>query len=211
MSPLIPGFYTDEYAREVDRRDRLMGGRGLESYPDIGEVSGAAIQRWRQKWWGQPREGWQSLGPLNAWHYGSEWEEPARQAKFREALNNPAMIRREAERLFTLLRQADYSQDFDTLYSRLMRIRYTVQTRRDGWVEWMAQHFRTNPIVQAQMGDVQRQPSGRPALPYKLVLKDGTTLEGVLPYEWSPNDGKWEGVGGLDWHLQKSRMEKPVR
>jgi hypothetical protein len=203
MSPLIPGFYTDEYAREVDRRFRLMGGRGLASYPDIGEVSGTAIERWREKWWGQPRQEWQSLVPLNAWHYGSQWEELARQAKFREALKDPTVIRREAERLFTLLRQADYSQDYDTLYGTLMRIGYAVQTRRDRWVEWMAQHFRTNPIVQAELGEVQREPSGRPALPYKLVLKDRTALEGVLPYEWSPNDGKWEGVGGLDWHLQK--------
>jgi len=203
MSPLIPGFYSDEYAREIDRRFRLMDGRGLESDPEIGQVSGAAVRRWRQRWWGQPRYGWQSLGPLDAWHYGSQWEEPSRQAKFREALKDPAMIRREAERLFTLLRQTDYSQDINTLYGMFIGMGYTVQTRRDSWVEWMAQHFRTNPIVQAELGEVQRQPSGRPALPYKLVLKDGTALEGELPFEWSPNDGEWQGVGGLDWHLQK--------
>jgi hypothetical protein len=55
VSPLIPGFYTDEYAREIDRRCRLMNGRGLESNPEIGAVSGDAIRRLREAWWGQPR------------------------------------------------------------------------------------------------------------------------------------------------------------
>ncbi len=79
MSPLVPGFYTDDYAREVDRRCRLMDGRGLEQNPEIREVSGEAIRRMREKWWGQPRHEWRRLGPLDAWHYGSAWKERLRQ------------------------------------------------------------------------------------------------------------------------------------
>jgi hypothetical protein len=64
VSPLIPGFYTDEYAREIDRRTRLMHGHGLDSDPAIGEVSGEAIRRLRSTQsgsvlplrWGEPRQ-----------------------------------------------------------------------------------------------------------------------------------------------------------
>ena len=34
MSPLVPGFYTDDYAKEVDRRCRLMNGKGLAKAGD---------------------------------------------------------------------------------------------------------------------------------------------------------------------------------
>jgi hypothetical protein len=189
-SPLIPGFYTDEFAREMDRRSRLMHGHGLE---DVTQVSGEAVRREAERWWGQPLS-WQ-LGPLDAWHYGSAWREQLRSAKYREALKDPALVRQQAEKLFTFLRQAEYRQDPETLYC--------VQTDRPGWLRWMGQHFGTNPIVHVEFGEVRRQASGRPAVPYKLDLKDGTKLEGVLPFEWDPNDGKWQGVGGLDWHLQK--------
>jgi hypothetical protein len=66
MSPLVPGFYTDEYAREVDRRCRLMNGKGLS------KVDGASLVELRSSWWGQPRRTWQTLGPLNAWELGSD-------------------------------------------------------------------------------------------------------------------------------------------
>jgi hypothetical protein len=67
----------------------------------------------------------------------------------------------------------------------------------------MVQHFRTNPIVRVELGAVAHQPNGRPAVPYKLVLKDRTTLEGVLPFEWRLGREDWQGLEGLDWHLRK--------
>jgi hypothetical protein len=202
VSPLIPGFYTDEYAREIDRRLRVMGGHGLESNLEIGEVSGEAIRRLREAWWGQPRYEWRRLGPLDAWHQGSGWKEQSRAAKYREVRKDTAVIRSEAERLFDALRQADYTKDQNWhIFPSPDVGLYWVKNDRPGWTKWVFQHFRTNPIVQVKLGKVSLQPSGRPELPYKLVLKNRTTLEGVLPFEWRPNSGRWEGTGGLDWHL----------
>jgi hypothetical protein len=56
--------------------------------------------------------------------------------------------------------------------------------------------------VQVEVGAVVFQASGRPAVPYKLLLKDRTTLEGILPFEWRPESERWEGIEGLDWHLE---------
>ena len=204
-SPLIPGFYTDEYAREIDRRTRLMGGHGLESEPGIGEVSGEAIRRLREAWWGQPRYEWRRLGPLDAWHHGSGWKQRSRDAAYREIRKDTTVIRHEAELLFKALRQADYSKahNWHTFPSPNVGL-YCVQSDRDVWARWICQHFGTNPIAQVELGEVSFQANGRPAVPYKLLLKDRTRLEGVLPFEWRANAGRWEGIEGLDWHLRKS-------
>lgn len=76
MSPLIPGFYTDEYAKEMDRRFRLMNGRGLAEITDTDKPDAESYARLRARWWGQPRTEWsaRSLGPLNAWQFGSDRE-----------------------------------------------------------------------------------------------------------------------------------------
>ncbi len=202
VSPLIPGFYTDEYAREVDRRCRLMNGRGLESDPEIGAVSGDAIRRLREAWWSQPRYEWRRLGPLDAWHSGSDWQRRLREDNYRAARKDAIVIRSEAERLFDALRRADYAKDpnWHIFPSPDVGL-YWVQTDRPAWTRWVCQHFRTNPIVQVQIGKVIFEQSKRPAVPYKLVLADRTRLEGVLPFEYRPEAGRWEGITGLDWHL----------
>lgn len=204
VSPLVPGFYTDEYAREIDRRCRLTDGQGLESIPGIGEVSGEAIRRLREAWWGRPRYEWRRLGPLDAWHDGSGWKQRSRDAAYREIRKDPTVIRHEAELLFNALRQADYSKahNWHTFPSPNVGL-YWVRSDRDVWTQWVCQHFRTNPMVQMELGNVTLQPNGRPEVPYELLLKDRTHLEGVLPFEWRPEVERWEGFEGLDWHLRK--------
>ncbi len=204
VSPLIPGFYTDEYALEVDRRCRLMNGRGLEKRPEIGAVRGEAIRRLEGTWWGQPRYEWRRLGPLDAWHYGSDWKRQLRDSKYREVKKDTKVIRSEAEQLFNALRQADYTKDqnWQTFPSPDVGL-YWVENDRPGWTKWVCQHFRTNPIVKVELGAVALPPGGSPEVPYKLLLKDGAQLEGVLPFEWRPDAERWEGHRGLDWHSQR--------
>jgi hypothetical protein len=79
FSPLIPGFYTDEFAKELDRRARLMDGRSLVAAGIVQRLDGASFAAWMAKTWGRPR-GWSemALGPLDAWHYGCHWEDATR-------------------------------------------------------------------------------------------------------------------------------------
>jgi hypothetical protein len=203
VSPLIPGFYTDEYAREVDRRYRLMNGRGLDADPEIGEVSGEALRRLRAQWWGQPRREWQKLGPLDAWHFGSAWKDQARAAKQRAALEHADEIRQEAARLFEAIRHADYTKPQAWRTFPSPDVEYWVHRDAPGWTRWVCAHFRTNPIAQVDLGEVKLEANGRPAVPYRLRLEDRTVLEGVLPFEWRANSGRWEGLEGLDWHRQE--------
>ena len=67
---------------------------------------------------------------------------------------------------------------------------------------WICQHFRTNPIVAVDLGGITMNTNGLPALAYKVTLKNGGKLEGVLPMNYNPRSERWYGVEGLDWHLK---------
>ena len=58
----------------------------------------------------------------------------------------------------------------------------------------------TNPVVSVTLDVVRSDAAGRPVVPYKLTLRDGSELAGDLPFRWQPRQGRWEGVEGLDWH-----------
>ena len=78
LSPLIPGFYTDDFAKEVDRRYRLLYGKGLLEGTDIKRLDAESLTEWSRdiEGCGRPRRGWSAfeLGPLDAWQQGSKWE-----------------------------------------------------------------------------------------------------------------------------------------
>ena len=73
FSPLIEGFYTDEFAMEIDRRYRVMRKQGWAERYGQNKTDGKTLTTWMSSGWGIPRSYWQenSLGPMNAWHYGS--------------------------------------------------------------------------------------------------------------------------------------------
>jgi uncharacterized iron-regulated protein len=194
MSPLVPGFYTDEYAQEVDRRLRLMGGKGLS------KVDGATVVQMRSPYWGKPRHDWQVLGPLNAWEYGSDWEKKLREAKHRNAWADAPAIKQAAERLIEAIRKADYEHPGDWQRFPSPDVDYTVYTDYPGWMHWICQHFRTNPIVKVELSDVSLDSKHLPGVNYKLTLQSGQTLAGDLPFRWNAKTQRWGAEEGLDWH-----------
>ncbi len=76
---------------------------------------------------------------------------------------------------------------------------------------WVCNNFKTNPIVDVQLGKAFTDAEGRPAVHYCLTLKDSEILEGDLPFVRTrslPGDS-WTGIQGLDWHLKKDLEKKP--
>jgi len=88
---------------------------------------------------------------------------------------------------------------------------YTVGTNYPSFALWCATHFKDNPIIDVQLGEVfigdalVADKTGRPTVPYKLTLKDGSTLAGNLPFYLS--QGEWIGLEGIDWHLWPNGMK----
>ena len=77
----------------------------------------------------------------------------------------------------------------------------------------MSHTFKTNPIAKVELGQVFANAKkingqkGLPTVPYKLLLQDGTALEGALPFEYNFDNGQgqWFGIQGIDWHLHKGQ------
>ena len=206
FSPLIPGFYTDDFVQELDRRHQIMFGKGLVEGCRLDRLDGASFTAWMERDWGQARRAWSaaSLGPLEAWRYGGDWEERMRVERHAEAVRDSTGVLAAARRLFEAIREADYHRDWRTR-DRWQEfpaadVSYCVYTDYPGWVDRICGRFKTNPVVSVTLGSVLSDSAGRPVVPYKLTLRDGSRLEGDLPFRWQPRQGRWEGVEGLDWH-----------
>lgn len=67
FSPLIPGFYSDDFVKEIDQRHRLTFGKGLQEGVGLPVRDAWHFEDWMGKSWGQPREWRYRLGPVTAW------------------------------------------------------------------------------------------------------------------------------------------------
>jgi hypothetical protein len=69
FSPLIEGFYTDEFAKEVDRRYRIMRKQGWAERFGQNKTDGKTLTKLMSRDRGKPRSYWQenSLGSMDAW------------------------------------------------------------------------------------------------------------------------------------------------
>jgi len=141
-----------------------------------------------------------------------------------------------AHQLFSLIRNADYEKIlsyYDEQTGRWRRdgwkkldLDYMVQTDWPSFAVWVCRTFRDNPIESVELGKVfisDKEISGLdrkswPTVPYKLVLKDGGIIEGNLLFRYLPERKRslfrtikayWQGMLGLDWHLQDDPIKKP--
>jgi hypothetical protein len=207
FSPVIPGYFSDEFVREVDRRWRITYGKGLVEAGLVKQLDGASVVASEGFHYGQPIPNWSAahLGPLNAWHYGSHWEDVLRKQKQEKAMQFADEVETAAKRLFQAIRTADYNRDWQTAgqWQHFLPedIDYTVNHDLPAWVNWICAKFKTNPIVEVQLGKVFLDGKGRPTVHYEMNLKDGEILRGDLPFQWNPKAERWEGWEGLDWHI----------
>jgi beta-lactamase regulating signal transducer with metallopeptidase domain len=140
----------------------------------------------------------------------------------REEMKDPLRyadeIREAAAQLFERLRTADYADILSHYrdgvfdpdgWKKFPTQGYTVHTDYSSFALWCCTRFKDNPIIDVQLGEVfigdtlVADKTGWPTVPYKLTLKDGTTLAGELPFQYSSDQGQghWQGLEGIDWHL----------
>ncbi|MCP4709786.1 MAG: hypothetical protein GY869_14280 [Planctomycetes bacterium] len=208
FSPLIAGFYTDDFVLELDRRFRMMNGRGWAESYRLDKMDTESFIDWMSNSWGKPRSQWrrQMLGPTDAWQYGSNWQNDIKLKMLEHALEHPEVITRAAEKLINAIRNADYEHHYGGKNWQSFLpddCEYMVAKWADKWVRWMCQTFKDNPIQSVEFGDVFKSEDNRPAISYILTLKDNKVLEGILPFEYRARQQDWMGVTGLDWHLKR--------
>jgi len=153
------------------------------------------------------------------------------------ALENSDEVIQAARALFADIRNADYERILSFYrngkwkrdgWKRLLPSDkyYMTYTDFPSWVRWICNTFKDNPIVSVELGEVfvsDREIPGWdrkewPAVPYRLVLKDGGTIKGALLFRYMPKgkgslfrpaEAYWMGMLGLDWHLQEDVIQKP--
>ena len=203
FSPLIPGFYTDEFVKELDRRYRIMFRKALVQGCRLKRLNAESFIGWMSNSWGQPRRRWkkESLGPLNAWSYGDDWEKVISAEKQRSAMKEPEVIRDAARDLFESIRRIDYDK-YGYANWRECPFEYRTLKWYDQLVVWICTTFKSNPIKQVKLGKVFENGRGSPTVPYKLTLRDGRILSGDLPFYYSARPDRWIGERGIDWHLK---------
>jgi hypothetical protein len=210
FSPLIAGFYTDEFVKELDRRHHMMFGKGwAESYRKD-KMDAETFIDWMSNSWGKPRKWRTELGPKNAWKFGDKWEDYIRTEKYEFALSKPEFIKKLANGFFETIKTADYDYHFDPNSKTWRDFKWTlpndykVERYYDAWIEWVCTTLKQNPIKTVELGEVFKDERGLPAISYKVTLKDNTVLENHLCFEYLSRYEYWIAAYGFDWHL-KSR------
>jgi len=219
FSPLIDGFYTDPFVKELDRRYRMMFGRSLVRGCGLARLDGECFVRWMGRSWGRPRRQWQAeaLGPPDAWHHGGRnWVDAVRTQHHKLALAKPEILRKVAESGFEKIRRENYGKYLlDASLGWPMRTwqqfgpPYTVHSDYPAWVKWCCRTFKADPIAKVEVGAPLTGKDGRPAVPYKLTLRSGAVLEGRLPFEYQPRSRRWNGIEGMDWHRKHPKGLSP--
>jgi hypothetical protein len=209
FSPLIEGFYTDEFVKETERRHRLTFGKGWAETYGIKESNANSFISWmsgKGGSWGRPRKWRNELGPIDAWKSGDNWEEEYRKKEHKYALEHPEVIKTAAEKLFNAVRNADYEYHSDGSHWKSFlpeTTDYQVHHHFDSWVQWICKTFRENPIESVELDEVSKGPNGLPTISYVVSLRDGRELKGLLPFKYMPRQEIWMGTQGIDWHLKE--------
>lgn len=215
FSPLIPGFYTDEFFKEIERRYTVSFGKTWsKAYKQ--EPNAAAFIKWMSHSWGRPRLPWSAmaLGPVDAWKYGSEWEKELRQQAFDRAREHPEVVMQAARKLLEDIRTADYekyTRESGSWEEFPIPGRYMTYTDWPSLVKWICTHLRKNPIQKIEVGKAFAGKETPFTCHYKLTLKNGSVLENDLPMDYDVKEQTWFGKYGLDWHRKyKSGPPRPA-
>jgi hypothetical protein len=139
---------------------------------------------------------------------GGELAEAVRRVVDARVEQSAKEVKAAAERLFAALRAADYDRDWSAAddWKRFPAkdAAYSPARDRRGWVDWACKKFKENPIADVRLSKVFPNSGGLPTVPFELRLKDGEILRGELPFQRDPDENRWIGAEGLDWHLKKN-------
>ena len=153
--------------------------------------------------------------------------------KYLEARQDPEIIKKVARELFDKIQNADYdyflnSENMNVWEQFPIVGYYNSYKDYPTLIHLMCKTFKHNPIVKTELDNISTydQPEEWPRVYYKLTLKDGSTIEGDLHFEYGfyyNDEGRWIGIHGhfyqgpetlykihgLDWHLYEKFIEEP--
>jgi len=204
LSPLIDGFYSDDFMPEIDRRYRLMFGESL--FSDIDMPTPERVIK-RQAYWGQARHWVGLLGPENAWHEGDVW-------KTKIEKEHLANVRREdltteLDKIVQGIKEIDPVTYPWRTWEEKFGFSYQAASGYDAMYAWWCKVIKKHPFESVKYGDFDRNPQGLPKILVTTTLQGGITLSKEFVFRYIPQEERWQARFGLDFHLDKKWKDFP--
>jgi len=209
LSPLIEGFYSDEFMPEIDRRWRLMND-GKPLFSDIDLPTAARVNRMRAAYWGQPRSWIQSLGPENAWYYGDDWRKRDEDAAQKRHLNvTREELIEELDKIYRGIKEIDPEKYSWESWERTFDFNYLTMTNWPEMYRWWCDFIKEHPLESVAYGQLSRNKEGLPQIEVTTTLQGGISFSKVFVFKYLAVEQRWQAQYGLDMHLDPKWKDLP--
>jgi hypothetical protein len=209
LSPLIEGFYSDEFMPEIDRRWRLMND-GKPLFSDIDLPTTSRVIAMRAAYWGQLRSWIPELGPANAWHYGDDWRKEIMAGADKRHLNATwEELTTELDKIYRGIREIDPEKHKWTSWEKAFDFDYLTMTDWPAMFDWWCNIVRAHPLESAEYGELDRNKEGLPEIEVTTRLRGDITFSKVFTFKYLPLQERWQAQYGLDLHLDPKWKDLP--
>jgi hypothetical protein len=209
LSPLIEGFYSDEFMPEIDRRWRLMND-GKPLFSDIDLPTAERVIRMRADYWGQPRSWIQNLGPENAWHYGDDWRKRAEDNAQKRNLNvTREELIKELDKIYHGIKKIDPQKYSWRSWERAFDFNYLTMTNWPEMYQWWCNVIEKHPLESVDYGQLSRNKEGLPQIEVTTKLQGGISFSKVFVFKFLAVEQRWQAQYGLDLHLDPKWKDLP--
>jgi hypothetical protein len=209
LSPLIEGFYCDEFMPEIDRRYRLMND-GKPLFSDIDLPTPERVIKMRAAFWGQPRTWIQNLGPENAWHYGDDWRKRAEEAAQKRQLNVTRQeLIKELDRIYRGIKEIDPQKYSWKSWERAFDFNYLTMTNWPEMYQWWCDVIGKHPLESVEYGRLSRNKEGLPQIEVTTKLEGDISFSKVFVFKYLAVEQRWQAQYGLDLHLDPKWKDLP--
>jgi hypothetical protein len=209
LSPLIEGFYCDEFMPEIDRRCRLMND-GKPLFSDIDMPTTERVIKMRAAYWGQPRSWIQNLGPENAWHYGDDWRIRVEETAQKHQLNvSRAELIRELDKIYRGIKEIDPQKYSWRSWERTFDFNYLTMTNWPEMYKWWCDVIKQHPLASVTYGQLTRNKEGLPQIEVTTTLEENISFSKVFIFKYLAVKQRWQAQYGLDLHLDPTWKDLP--
>jgi hypothetical protein len=209
LSPLIKGFYCDEFMPEIDRRHRLMN-NGKPLFSDIDMPTTERVIKIRATYWGQPRSWIQNLGPENAWHYGDDWRKRIEETAQKRQLNvSRGELIRELDKIYRGIKEIDPQKYSWRSWERAFDFNYLTMTNWPEMYKWWCDAVKQHPLVSVTYGQLTWNKEGLPQIEVTTTLAGDISFSKAFVFKYLAVEQRWQAQYGLDLHLDPKWKDLP--
>jgi hypothetical protein len=209
LSPLIEGFYCDEFMPEIDRRCRLMND-GKPLFSDIDLPTTERVVKMRAAYWGQPRSWIQNLGLENAWHYGDDWRKRSEEAAQKRQLNaTRAELIKELDKIYRGIKEIDPQKYSWRSWERVFDFNYLTMTNWPEMYQWWCDVMKHHPLQSVAYGRLSRNKERLPQIEVTTTLAGNISFSKVFVFKYLAVEQRWQAQYGLDLHLDPKWKDLP--